>query len=29
MDVDLRLRDVPLHNRRPGLVVYDGAVDRS
>ena len=29
MDVDLRLRDVPLLNRRPDLVVYDGAVDRS
>jgi Uma2 family endonuclease len=29
MDVDLRLREVPLLNRRPDLVVYDGAVDRS
>ena len=29
MDVDLRLRDMPLLNRRPDLVVYDGTVDRS
>jgi Uma2 family endonuclease len=29
MDVDLRLREVPLLNRRPDLVVYEGAVDRS
>ncbi|NIH85076.1 Uma2 family endonuclease [Amycolatopsis granulosa] len=26
-DVDLRLRDVPLLNRRPDLVVYDGSLD--
>jgi Uma2 family endonuclease len=26
IDVDLRLRDVPLLNRRPGIVVYDSSL---